>query len=307
MSLIKKQRLTAKNLAAKRANARKARGPVSLAGKARSAATNLRHGFYSQARDEAMIALGENPKEYAGLLKSLVQDLGPRGGLQSQLVLQMGQAFWRMRRAERIQDGLAVRRVRKGLEMEQLVIGPGFTHNYETYQRLLELAKALNAPDFNPSPEYIQSFVTSFGVTPPGEVQKLFPLLRAYAQAAKAPQNANENRGTEQTASTGEEQAKESARQDLSAALTATMFPYRRAIDAFMEKTDKLRSPENIAALMAPRGDNAMLMQRMEDSSLRQLWRLTRLFLMVKRAHSAAKAEERSLQPTISMKNQPVS
>ena len=50
-----------------------------------------------------------------------------------------------------------------------------------------------------------------------------------------------------------------------------------------MKKFDQVRSPENIAALMAPKEENAMLMQRMEDSSLRQLWRLTNILLKLRK------------------------
>ena len=55
MSLIRRQRLTKKNLAAKRSNASQGRGPATPAGKARSAAARLLHGFYSQGRDGAML------------------------------------------------------------------------------------------------------------------------------------------------------------------------------------------------------------------------------------------------------------
>jgi hypothetical protein len=41
-------------------------------------------------------------------------------------------------------------------------------------------------------------------------------------------------------------------------------------------------SPENIAALMAPRDENALLMQRMEDSNPRQLWRITNMLVKVR-------------------------
>jgi hypothetical protein len=34
---------------------------------------------------------------------------------------------------------------------------------------------------------------------------------------------------------------------------------------------------------MAPKEENAMLMQRMEDSSLRQLWRLTDILLKLRK------------------------
>ena len=50
-----------------------------------------------------------------------------------------------------------------------------------------------------------------------------------------------------------------------------------------MKKLEQVRSPENIAALMAPKEENAMLMQRMEDSSLRQLWRLTNILLKLRK------------------------
>ena len=43
-----------------------------------------------------------------------------------------------------------------------------------------------------------------------------------------------------------------------------------------------IESPENRAALMAPRDENALLLQRMEDSSLRQLWRLTNILIKVR-------------------------
>jgi len=38
-----------------------------------------------------------------------------------------------------------------------------------------------------------------------------------------------------------------------------------------------------IAALMAPKEENALPMQRMEDSSLRQLWRLTNILVKVRK------------------------
>jgi hypothetical protein len=37
------------------------------------------------------------------------------------------------------------------------------------------------------------------------------------------------------------------------------------------------------AALMAPNDENALLMQRMEDSSLRQLWRVTNVLIKVRK------------------------
>jgi len=43
-----------------------------------------------------------------------------------------------------------------------------------------------------------------------------------------------------------------------------------------------MQSPEDLAALTAPRDEKSLLMQRMEDSSLRQLWRLTNMLFRVR-------------------------
>ena len=122
MSLTPKRKMTEKNLAANRRNGPKSRGAVTPAGKARAAQANLRHGFYSEAPQEVLIALGEDPAEYRRLLKSLENNLAE--GLESQLVRRIARALWRMQRAERMQDGLAVKRVQSGLQMEELTAAP---------------------------------------------------------------------------------------------------------------------------------------------------------------------------------------
>jgi len=110
MSLIHKQKMTEKNLAAHRANGALSRGAVTPAGKANSAAANLRHGFYCQASNRALAALGEDPQDYADLMNSLANNL--LEGLEGELVQGIGHALWRMRRAERMQDSLALKRIK---------------------------------------------------------------------------------------------------------------------------------------------------------------------------------------------------
>jgi len=295
MSLIRKQNLTEKNLAAKRSNGGQARGAATPAGKARSAAARLRHGFYSQARDEALVALGEDPKQYARLLKSLVDDLQPRAGLENELVLRMGRALWRMQRAERMQDGLAVKRAQSGLQLEELVAGPRMIRINDIYEALCDIGRMLDRDDSTPGPGEIEALVGAFGDAPPAEVQELFPLLRSYGEAAsKAPRPANETGEAGPIPLSDPEQRREAARQQLEAALHEVSIRYRMSLDMVMEECGKVRSPQNIAALMAPRDENALLMQRMEDSNLRQLWRLTKMFLMVKHAPAEAEGHESS-------------
>jgi len=296
MSLVHKQEMTEKNLAAKRRNGGKGRGPVTPAGKAHSAAAMLRHGFYSRARDEAMIALGEDPKEYRGLLQSLVDDLEPGAGLQSELVLRMGRALWRMQRAERMQDGLAVKRVQNGLQMEELAVTPRLLHNNDISERLGAIGQMMNRSGTPPTAAEIEALVDAFGDNPPKDIQELFPLVRSFGEAAsKAPRPASENGNMGAIPSSAEGEEWDPVRQKLHAALTEVAVHYLKTGDLLMEIYDKARSPANIAALMAPKDENAMFIQKMEDSNLRQLWRLTKMFLMIKRSRGEVEEDDQSL------------
>ena len=48
------------------------------------------------------------------------------------------------------------------------------------------------------------------------------------------------------------------------------------------EHFDQMGSPESRAAPIAPRNEDALLLQRLEDSSLRKLWRLTNMLFRVR-------------------------
>ena len=56
-------------------------------------------------------------------------------------------------------------------------------------------------------------------------------------------------------------------------------------------------SPYERAAEIAPAHPNAVLMRRMEDSSFRQVWRITNLLLKIKRQARESEREENSAQP----------
>ena len=109
MSLVKKPAMTPRKLAATRRNQKLSHGPATAAGRERIHAAHLRHGFYSRAEGVALRALGENPEDFKDLLQRLIQTWSPADALQEELIKRLARALWRMGRADRMQEGLALR------------------------------------------------------------------------------------------------------------------------------------------------------------------------------------------------------
>ena len=113
MSLRKKPTITAKRIAASRANGRRSRGPATVAWRENIRAAHLRHGFYAQAEEVAMRVLGEDPAHFQELLEGLWEEHKPVGASQEGLVIRLARATWLMNRADRMQEGYAVRQAQE--------------------------------------------------------------------------------------------------------------------------------------------------------------------------------------------------
>ncbi len=59
---------------------------------------------------------------------------------------------------------------------------------------------------------------------------------------------------------------------------------------------------KNLAALMAPQDEKSLLMQRMEDSNLRQLWRLTNVLFKVRNGALTVEMLKMKVDPGMCMK-----
>ena len=112
MLLVKKPVVTEKKLAASQRNGRLSHGPVTEEGKERSAASQLRHGFYAKAQESALQNLGEDPAEFAELLAGLREEFTPAGALQEKLVTRLARVLSLVDRYDRQLEGDTLRRAR---------------------------------------------------------------------------------------------------------------------------------------------------------------------------------------------------
>jgi hypothetical protein len=293
MSLIQKQEMTEENLAAKRLNGSMARGAVTPEGKANSAASNLRHGLYSQAQDEAMVALGEDPQEYADLMNSLESDLAV--GLERELVRRIGRVLWRMKRAERAQEGTALQRVRGMTEAQYTIASSRLAKASEIFDALQDLAIALDRRN-GPTPAEVRTFMEPFGNSRPADMQKVFLLLQSL-QKPEEGEESDEDPSTEPVTPVATERERKAVRRELRERVNRMIISYQGACREFQKEREKVHSPENLAALMPPPDEKSLRMQTMEDSNLRQLWRLTNVLFKVRNgalSHKEIKSEDRT-------------
>jgi hypothetical protein len=120
MSLRKSPEFTPELLKVFRQNAQHATGPRSPAGKENVKMNALKHGFYSAAQNHqiAMLALGEDPKEFQVLQENLLTTFGPGDELWCRQIEDLAKLYWRRSRLERMQSGV-MRRALQEVEEKQ--------------------------------------------------------------------------------------------------------------------------------------------------------------------------------------------
>lgn len=89
-------------------NGRKSRGPITPAGKARSAQNARKHGILSQ--ELVIDSLGESQHELDRLRAKLMDELGPEGLIEQMIVERILIAYWRLRRVLIAEAGLLTQR-----------------------------------------------------------------------------------------------------------------------------------------------------------------------------------------------------
>jgi hypothetical protein len=285
MPLVNKHKMTEQKLAANRLNGLMSRGAVTPAGKARVAAANLRHGYYSESAEVALAALGENPAEFQRRLQSLVDTYEPANALEMSLVMQLARALWRMERFHRMAESLAVNHLeqaRKNHELKDAILLMPFI---ERMERLKELFNVTCADwESNIGPEEMQVFENCRGDLPEEKAKEVLVLLLRLRKpgvtddlgpAAKLldPDGAI-------PAAEGEERM--GVRRELGAVLARQVEPLEKRILGHEE--DPVQAQLERDKVLADAQPKAALMNQGEESSLRQVLRITKLLMNIKRA-----------------------
>jgi hypothetical protein len=96
-----------------RANGAKSNGPVTAEGKAISSRNSLKHGLTSSR----VVLSHESQEEYDSLESSFLRRFKPADEVETELVIEMAAARWRLRRVELMEDALFKKAIREQSEL----------------------------------------------------------------------------------------------------------------------------------------------------------------------------------------------
>ena len=96
-----------------RANGAKSNGPVTAEGKAISSRNSLKHGLTSSR----VVLSHESQEEYDALESSFLRRFKPADEVETELVIEMAAARWRLRRVELMEDALFKKAMRDQAEL----------------------------------------------------------------------------------------------------------------------------------------------------------------------------------------------
>jgi len=289
MSLTKRPAMTGKRIAANRANGRRSRGVRTLAGNARVATVNLRHGFYAQAQADILLALGEDPADFEDLLDSLVEVWQPANQMEMRLVVRLARAMWRMDRADRIQESLTVEQLHRSMPKPTLlqIIDRSLK---DKANKLSSLASEASQPWHFTSPEDLLLFDEVYGENPleagsdeQAILDSLWRLVKPGTEDAGPIIDGSDP--TAEGTLPEDEVVRKSERSKLVVMLLKQIAQiHARTDDGNGEPPELSHSPYAWDSMMAPQDRNGpiMLMQRWEDSNMRQIVRSTEMLTKMK-------------------------
>jgi hypothetical protein len=342
MSLVKSPQMTEQKVAANLRNQQLCHGPTTEEGRERIRAAHLRHGFYSQAEEVAMRALGEDPVHYQELVQGLWEEYNPVGVSQEGWVIRLAQATWLMNRAVRMQEGYAVRQAQEVSIGRKNRLHVRMMLLRMTAERLRRLARSVEDKHYVTPLDDLEKMKT---LHQEGELKEmgeitlaLFYQLQAPGtdedgndpeEAARivvaqvkeifgigtrpnSPSNLNATPGSSQPGgiqqaagpakqvsdarypkiTAAEWEARERPRQLLENILKRQVEILEEQRKAVLQESLKGPSPYERAAEIAPTHPNAQLMRRMQDANFREVRRVTKILMKLKRSELKRRALE---------------
>ena len=296
MSLVKKPVMTEKNLSAHRRNAQQSRGTITPEGKERGRAANLRHGAYSQMRDEALVALGEDPAQLTALVAGAHEQWRPANPFQGWIVDRLARLQWRIQRAERMQESLAVQRIERVLEPQRKV-AQEIRRRHALQAQFLDLLQYdVARPDFYAPPGYFRDFAHAFEgmmTASLSEIHRLLHRLRKPRQFPPAAESAPAGATCDGDWQVQVEEleavkfpipqpkipvAQGAERDSLRAELLQAVLEERQVTETatkeLLEETENSLSTFDRDQLAASVDGQIDLLRRQEESCFRQFWRM---------------------------------
>ena len=148
MSLIKKQNMTEKSLAAHRRNGKLSRGPATVEGKARCQEAKMGHGFYSQSEEAALRTLGEDPADFRAVLEGLRATWPADNPAQAKVINCLAQTLCRIELAEHARQGHLLRQAKAADDGRETRIHAQMMHLKMNIDYLWALAEKVAEPHF---------------------------------------------------------------------------------------------------------------------------------------------------------------
>ncbi len=286
MSLMPKQRLTAKKLAAIRSNGRRSRGPVTSVGKARAAAANLRHGYYAKGTEVALIALGEDPAEFKRRLESLIDTYQPEGALEISLVYGIACGLWRMERFHRMAESLAVKQLEKMQATSRLLEAQMWLSLNAKVDRLKEVFVATCMEmEASVGPAEMLVFEKAYADLPEESAKQVLRLLVSLRPSDSTAGLLPATLQQECTDEIPRVQAEErpAVRRELMSLLAPEIEKGEKRLLQPDEDPDGIPAQIERDVMLAKAQADFALLTRGEESCLRKVWRSTNLLMKSKK------------------------
>jgi len=330
MPLIKRRETTEKQLAANRRNQQLCNEVLTDAGRERIRAAHLRHGFYARDVEVSMCALGEDPAQLQSLTEGLWDTYNPTDVAQEGLVIRLARATWLMNRADRMQEGCAVRQATEISRGRQERLHARMMRLAMTADSLRLLARSVECKHYvtpRPDLEKIKSLHEEgvlgdmseiilaffFELQAPGtgedgedpeektrrvmnKIRGIFGLNPVQQEdedpEAPAPELPEGADAQYPGVTPAEWEARERPRHLLENLLKRQIEVCEGERKVILKESLNGPSPFERAAEIAPTHPNTKLMRRMQDSNFREVRRITNLLLKLKRNQHKMEAWE---------------